>query len=183
MIENKRLAIFCASAIALVSISACSKPPADTAATTESTNTETAPAATDAATNTAASTPAPAAGPTPEETALLASLPAPYKDGDIANGKRQFAVCSTCHSIADGAPNKVGPNLHGIIGKKAGMNPTFTYSDGLKSSGKTWDAATLDTYLKNPKAMFTDSKMAYAGMPADNNRRDVIAYLAVATAK
>lgn len=181
----KKLSLVSVAVIALISIGACSKPPADSTAPSAAT-TDAAPvaaAATDAATNTAAATPAPSAGPTPEEAALVATLAAPYKDGDIVNGKRQFAICATCHSTAAGAPNKVGPNLHGIIGKKAGINPTFAYSDGLKSSGKTWDEATLDAYLKNPKAMFSDSKMAYAGMPADNNRRDVIAYIKVATSK
>lgn len=177
----KKIALISISALTLISIGACSKPPAEPVANSDSASTTAA--ASDAATNTVASTPAPTAGPTPEETALLASLPAPYKDGDITNGKRQFAVCSTCHSTAEGAPNKVGPNLHGIIGKKAGMNPTFAYSDGIKSSGTVWDPATLDAYLKNPKAMFSDGKMAYAGMPADNNRRDVIAYIKVATSK
>ncbi len=174
----KSIGLISLSALCLIGLGACSKPTAGTAA-----NVDAASAATDAATNTSASTPAPTAGPTPEEAALLASLPAPYKDGDIVNGKRQFAVCSTCHSTADGAPNKVGPNLHNIIDKKAGINPTFAYSDGLKSSGKTWDVATLDAYLKNPKAMFSDGKMAYAGMPSDTNRRDVIAYIKVVTSK
>src|SRR5947208_879303 len=66
-----------------------------------------------------------------EKQAALAKLPAPYNTADLANGESKFALCSTCHTLAEGGPNMTGPNLHGVFGRKAATAPGFSYSDAL----------------------------------------------------
>lgn len=178
---------FKVSAIALMSLSmlgfglaACSKKPE------EAKTAETAAPAEAVATNAAA--PADAAAPAVAEVseadkAALAKLGAAYASADLANGKRQFALCKTCHSLTAGAPNMTGPNMHGLVGRKSGSVTGFAYSDAMKAAGKTWDLATIDQYVKNPKAFVPGNKMAFAGVPSDANRRDVIAYIAIESAK
>jgi cytochrome c len=123
---------------------------------------------------------APAAAPTPEEMKKAqASLPAPYNAADLTNGQAKFAFCSACHTIAPGGPNMTGPNLHGVVGRKAGTEPNYNYSEALKSSGLTWDAANLDKWLTNPSAMLSGTKMTYPGLKDPKDRTDVIAYLMV----
>ena len=99
-------------------------------------------------------------------------------DGDAAAGKTVFNVCKACHTIEAGGPNRVGPNLHGIVGRKAGSHDGFSYSDAMKNSGITWDEAKLNEYVKDPKATVPGNKMAFAGVKDDAKRADLIAYLA-----
>src|SRR5579864_6417653 len=121
--------------------------------------------------------------PTPmsdaDKQAALAKLPAPYATADLANGESKFALCSTCHSLPAGAPNMTGPNLHGIFGRKAGTVPGFSYSDVLKASGWTWDAARIDTWITDPKVALPGTKMTFAGLKDPKDRTDTIAYLMV----
>ena len=98
-------------------------------------------------------------------------------DGDAAAGKTVFNVCKACHTIEAGGPNRVGPNLHGIVGRKAGTHDGFAYSDAMKNSGITWDEAKLNEYVKDPKATVPGNKMAFAGIKDDAKRADLIAYL------
>lgn len=183
-IIGKSAAICLISLTSLLAIGACSpKPTATNEVASSSSATETATNAVDTAAPAATAVPAAATYPTAEDTAKLASLPAPYNQADLANGKRQFAVCKTCHTLPTGAPNMVGPNLHKVVGRKSGSLPSFAYSDGLKSAGFSWDYAKLDAYLTNPKAVIADSRMAFAGIPVANNRRDVIAYLKIESEK
>jgi len=116
-----------------------------------------------------------------EKAALLAKLPAPYNTADLSNGESKFALCSTCHTLPEGGPNMTGPNLHGVFGRKAGTLPGFTYSDGLKAAGWTWDAAHIDTWITDPKADVPGTKMTFAGLKDPKDRTDVIAYLMVNT--
>ncbi len=97
--------------------------------------------------------------------------------GDAAKGKKVFAKCKACHTIKQGGKNKVGPNLHGVVGRKAAMVKGFKYSKAMKKSGITWDEATLDKFLKKPKKMMKKTKMAFAGLKKDKQRANVIAYL------
>lgn len=108
--------------------------------------------------------------------ALLATAPA-HADGDAAAGEKAFRQCRACHAI-EPAKHRVGPSLHAVLGRKAGSAEGFAgYSEGLKSSGIVWDAASLDAYLANPKAMIPDSRMAFAGIAAAEDRANLIAYL------
>jgi cytochrome c len=116
-----------------------------------------------------------------EKAALLTKLPAPYNTADLSNGESKFALCSTCHTLTEGGPNMTGPNLHGIFGRKAGSLPGFSYSDGMKAAGWTWDAAHIDTWITDPKADIPGTKMTFAGLKDPKDRTDVIAYLMVNT--
>lgn len=108
---------------------------------------------------------------------LLASSAAHAQDaGDPDKGKKIFIRCGACHSL-DAGVNKIGPSLHGIIGRPSGSIDTFTYSDAMKNSHLTWDAATLDKYLTNPKALVPGNKMPFPGLPKAEDRANVIAYL------
>jgi cytochrome c len=96
---------------------------------------------------------------------------------DPAAGQQIFkAQCSICHSVVAGQ-NRVGPTLFGVVGRSAGSVPGFQYSADHKKLDVTWDAATLDKYLTNPRAMVPDTTMIYAGLKDDAKRADLIAYL------
>ena len=101
--------------------------------------------------------------------------------GDPVLGKRQFAPCTSCHTLAKGEPDKVGPNLHGVMGSKAGTRGAFNYSDALKKSGIVWDEAKLDEYIKKPSAFIPGNKMAFVGVVKDDVRANIVAYVKEAT--
>lgn len=128
----------------------------------------------------AATATAPAAAPTEaEKQARLASLPEPYNTGDLVNGKRVFAVCKSCHTIAPDGGNMTGPHLHGLFGRKSGSVADFNYSDPMKAAAITWDAAHLDSYLASPKTVVPGTRMTFVGVKAPKDRIDLIAYLKV----
>jgi len=128
------------------------------------------------------SEPASAAAPTPAQLkALVATLPAPYNGGDLANGELKFNQCRACHTPEQGGPNMVGPNLWGVFGRKAGSVAGFNYSDGLKASGITWDAPTIDKWITDPHAMVSDTRMSFMGIKDAKDRTDVVAYLKTVT--
>ena len=96
---------------------------------------------------------------------------------DPAAGQQIFkAQCGICHSVAAGV-NGIGPTLLGVVGRSAGGVPDFEYTADHKKLGVTWDTATLDKYLANPRAMVPDTTMIYAGLKDDADRANLIAYL------
>ena len=104
--------------------------------------------------------------------------------GDVAKGEADFkAKCAICHQIGPGAQNGVGPELNGIVGRKAATAPGFgTYSAGMKKLGDegwTWTEENIDKWIHDPKAMIPDSMMslAFPGVPDAAERADIIAYL------
>lgn len=98
--------------------------------------------------------------------------------GDPVAGKAIFAQCLACHVIEAGPNGPIGPNLRGVLGKRAASNRSdFAYSDALKKSGLTWDDATLDTWIKNPATLVPGTKMEFVGLTKKEKRDDVIAYL------
>ncbi len=98
--------------------------------------------------------------------------------GDAAEGEKVFSQkCKVCHQVGEGAKNFVGPELNGIVGRKTGSAPDFNYSEANKSSGITWDEATLSEFLTNPKAKIPGTKMIFAGLPKESDRENVIAYV------
>lgn len=123
---------------------------------------------------------APAAAPSAaEQQALLAALPAPYNTGDLENGRRQFGLCRSCHTVVEGGPNLTGPNLHGVFGRTAGTVEGYRYSDALQTAGFAWDAERLDAWLANPRTYLPGNRMTFAGLADPKKRLDLIAYLKV----
>jgi cytochrome c len=107
---------------------------------------------------------------------LLLTLPAQAQNAE--NGQKVFKQqCSICHDVAAGK-NKIGPSLFSVVGGKAGSGAGFTYSDGNKNSGITWDEATLDKFLTDPRGTVAGTKMTYAGVKNEEQRKDLIGYLA-----
>jgi cytochrome c len=111
----------------------------------------------------------PAADPPVE--ALLAKA-------DVAKGESVFKKCMACHTIAPGAANGIGPNLHGVVGEGIGTGAGgFAFSDALKKHGGTWDWANLYAWLKSPSTFAPGTKMTFAGLPNPQDRADLIAYM------
>lgn len=112
---------------------------------------------------------------------MLSSTPAATAQTAPDKGERLFLRCRTCHEVAAGKPNKVGPNLHGFWGKPAGHVEGFKYSDALRSSGVVWDEKTLDVWLTHPTTLVGGTTMAFIGLPDKADRDALIAYLQKAT--
>ncbi len=114
--------------------------------------------------------------------ALATSVATPaLSEGDAANGEKVFRKCQSCHAVGDGARNKSGPMLNGIIGAPAASVEGFRYSKALEAKrdeGMVWDEATLAAYLENPKEVVPGTRMAFAGLRKESDQADVIAYLA-----
>lgn len=97
-------------------------------------------------------------------------------DGDVDEGKKVFNKCKVCHQLEPGK-NTIGPSLSGVIGRKAAAVDGYKYSPSMTQSGLTWDDATLDKYLADPKAVVPNGKMIFPGLKTEKERQDVIAYL------
>ena len=86
-------------------------------------------------------------------------------------------VCSICHEVVAGK-NRIGPSLFGVVGRKTGSEPDYTYSPANKAANLTWDEATLDKYLESPRTVVPGTKMTYGGQKDAEKRANLIAYLA-----
>lgn len=102
--------------------------------------------------------------------------------GDPELGKKQFAPCGACHTVEKGGPNKIGPNLHGIIGKKAGTNRSdYAYSNAMKNAPITWSEEELMKYLVKPMEYVKGTKMPFVGVPNEQVRANIVAFIVQAT--
>jgi cytochrome c len=97
-------------------------------------------------------------------------------------GQLLFLQCKACHDLNPALPHKVGPNLNGVIGRKAGTVEGYQFSEPMRSSGLTWDLATLDAFLRQPGSVVPGSGMAFAGIAADADRASLLRYLQKAAA-
>jgi cytochrome c len=96
---------------------------------------------------------------------------------DIAAGETSVRKCAPCHSGGDGATNKVGPELNGLDGRKAGAIEGYNYSDANKNSGIAWNGETFKEYIKDPRAKVPGTKMVFAGIKNDKELDDLWDYL------
>jgi cytochrome c len=108
---------------------------------------------------------------------LIAVSSMPSMAQDTQKGRTVFNVCLVCHAIGPGAQNKIGPELDGLDGRKAGTVPNFDYSDANKNSGIVWNEESFEDYIKNPAAKIPDTKMTFAGIKNEQQAKDLWAYI------
>jgi cytochrome c2 len=147
---------------------------ADQAAATDT------PAAVETAAPVATDTPTAEATPTPTDTATATASPSPTAAATPTTAAvtepAAFAVCKACHSVEPGK-NGIGPSLAGIWGEKAGAVPGFDFSDAMKASNLTWNQATLDKYLTDPKGTVPGTKMSFGGVKDAAKRQAIIDWI------
>ena len=112
---------------------------------------------------------------------VSAAEPSSADAAALKRGKLLFLQCRACHEVAAGQPNKVGPNLHGVMNRPAGTVEGFAYTDALRRSGLHWDKSTLDRWIERPSALVPGTAMAFVGIPTEADRLAIIAYLESAT--
>jgi cytochrome c len=108
---------------------------------------------------------------------LITISSAPGATQDAQKGRMVFNICLACQAIGPGAQNKIGPELNGLDGRKAGTVPNFGYSDANKNSGIVWNKQTFEDYIKNPMAKVPGTKMVFPGIRNEQQVKDVWAYV------
>lgn len=96
---------------------------------------------------------------------------------DVAQGEKLSKACAACHSFDNGGPDKVGPNLWGIVGAKKGHSGNFAYSEALIATGGSWSYESLNTFLWKPKKYAPGTKMNFVGLKKPEDRAAMIAWL------
>ena len=110
--------------------------------------------------------------------AVAALAPAARAEGDAKAGEAVFKKnCAVCHTT-EPDKNKIGPSLHGIVGRHSATVPNFQYSEAMKKADKTWDEKTLETYLANPRDFVPNTKMVFLGLKSEADRQNLVAFLA-----
>jgi cytochrome c len=95
----------------------------------------------------------------------------------VEKGEAAAKKCAACHTFGKGEPNRVGPNLYGVVGRERGSHAGFNYSAGMKAKPGKWTIEDLNAFLINPKGFVPGTSMTFAGLPRGSERADVIAYL------
>ncbi len=112
-----------------------------------------------------------------------ASYAAIAETGDAIKGKRLFNRCKACHNLTASVRTRLGPNLDGLFGKKAGTATNYKYSKALIEADIIWTEQTIEEWLKKPNAFLPGNKMTFAGMRKQQDRKDLIAFLKQSTSK
>ncbi|KAL9083300.1 MAG: hypothetical protein Q9159_005863 [Coniocarpon cinnabarinum] len=103
---------------------------------------------------------------------------ASFSDGDAKKGAGLFKTrCAQCHNLKAEEGNKIGPNLHGLFGRKTGQVEGFSYTEANKNKAVKWEEDTLFEYLENPKKYIPGTKMAFGGLKKPKDRNDLITFL------
>ncbi|MCP3475385.1 cytochrome c family protein [Bradyrhizobium sp. CCGUVB1N3] len=95
----------------------------------------------------------------------------------VEKGASAAKKCGACHTFEKGGPNRVGPNLYGVVGRARASEAGFNYSAAMKAKGGEWTIDDLNKFITNPKGFISGTAMGFAGIPKDSERADVIAYL------
>ena len=96
---------------------------------------------------------------------------------DATHGQAVSTRCEQCHDLSQGGPNKIGPNLWGVVGRPRGSHPGFSYSSAMSANHEPWTYDKLFTFLKAPGAYVPGTKMSFAGLRSAQDRIDLLAYL------
>jgi cytochrome c len=100
-----------------------------------------------------------------------------YQEADLRRGEVLALACRACHTVGAGQGHQLGPNLHGVFGREAASLEGFDYSDALRESGIVWTPRALEAWLQHPSGFIPGNSMIFAGLRADVDRRDLLAYL------
>jgi cytochrome c len=92
-------------------------------------------------------------------------------------GETAAKKCQACHTFNKGEPNRVGPNLYGVVGRDRAAVPGFNYSAAMKGKGGKWTIEELNAFLTNPRGYVPGTSMSFAGLPRGSERADIITYL------
>jgi cytochrome c len=126
-----------------------------------------------------------AEGGAPPPAAAAGEKPAPLPEigplmakADAKHGEQVAKVCLQCHTFEKGGANKIGPNLFGIMEENIASVPGYQFSSALqKLKGEKWDPEKLNVWLHKPQDFAQGTKMTFAGLPKEQDRADIIAYL------
>jgi len=180
-----RFALAASLALAVAACGSNNQPTDQSTSSSTTVTTETAtpaPEATPAAASSATpaadatATPSPTPTPTPKASATPAAKPSEAATGAASAPPQAFNQCTACHSTAPGK-TIIGPSLAHVYGRKAGSLAGFQYSDAMKSSGLTWNAANLDAFLANPAGKVPGTLMGLAGIKDAAQRKAIVDYL------
>ncbi|HWB48094.1 MAG TPA: c-type cytochrome [Stellaceae bacterium] len=113
--------------------------------------------------------------------ALAVVLPLLLAANAAADGASELGKCKICHSLDKGGPNRVGPDLFGVFGRKAGTVAGYSYSAAMKQSGIVWDDAAMAAFLRDPRAAIPGNHMSFPGIKDEAALADLLAKLKQAT--
>ena len=114
---------------------------------------------------------------TSSESLETGNIMALFASTSAADGAKVFKKCLTCHSIGKGDPNKIGPNIFGVLNRKAGSISGYKYSKAMVAFGKSWSVEEMDGFLTKPRDWVKNTKMSFIGLKNAKDRAAVILYL------